>query len=544
MSSGNKINLNENINKMRELTDSIVSDENLKKLDDNGYFMKLTKHKDFGVYSNVDGKEIQTYAIQNDSIYGEAFLGQFDDNIDYVIPAMNKLRSLELDPKYSDNMNWMMYLDGSINITLKDENKTGFERTIQLITDENDLENSPVKMRLTNEWGCVQDVDRMLFDGFKSENMKDVILEKQIDDYHDSTKHFTYDEDFEVYGVNFMETFEITEEVEDSNKFNEYLDKLIIKCDEKSDIMKSVNRLTKDNNFHSDYFVANELKELGLIDDKLYEEITDYRFKEDVKQLREPENQKKQYEAYMNTLGREREIGYINLPRVINEFTESNIKAVYNEENDNYDIISTCPDYKGEEYKIISCDKNGIVETNAYDMDLDLMSDYPNFYGHVQNIQALRLNEKYKDFEMNLYGGYCDKMEIDLNNKDFNRKLVIEYTWNGMEDVQNKYVLEYPSDEEISSFNGIASMYGNKLFDGSKTGKLGEYSQFKNHDHTTKTDYDVYFLKDKTDYQNVTTYIDDLIDDMDNISELKNKQEFINAVNSVTNKENDKVLER
>ena len=74
----------------------------------------------------------------------------------------------------------------------------------------------------------------------------------------------------------------------------------------------------------------------------------------------------------------------------------------------------------------MSCDKNGIVETNAYDMDLDLKSDYSNFYGYVQNLQALKADEKYKDFEMNCYGGYCDKMEIDLNNKDFNRKLVIE----------------------------------------------------------------------------------------------------------------------
>lgn len=542
MSSENNINSNENINKMRELTGSVVSDESLKKLDDNGYFMKLTKHDNFGVYSNVDRKDIQTYAIQNDSIYGEAFLGQFDDNIDYVIPAMNKLRSLELDSKYSDNMNWMMHLDGSINITLKDENKTGFKRTIQLITNGYDLEKSPVKMRLTNEWGCVQDIDKMLFDGFESENMKDMLVEKQIDDYHDSIKLFTYDKDFEVYDVNFLETFEITEDVEDSNKFNEYLDKLIVKCDEKSDIMKSVNRLTHDNNFHSDYFVANELKELGLIDDGLYKEITDYRFKEDIKQLRNPENQAKQYEAYMNILGREKEVGYINLPRVINDFKENNIKAIYNEENDNYDIISTRPNYKGEEYKILSCDKNGIVETSAYDMDLDLMSDYPNFYGHVQNLQALKSNEKYKDLEMNLFGGYCDKMEIDLNNQDFNRKLVIEYTWNGIEDVQNKFVLEYPNDKEINSFNGIGSLYEKELL-GRENGKLGEYMQFKDHDHTTKTDYDVYFLKDKTDYQNVTTYIDDLIDDMDNISELKNKQDFINAVNSINNKEQDQGLE-
>lgn len=86
---------------------------------------------------------------------------------------MNKLRSLELDSKYSDNMNWIMDLDGSINITLKDEDKTGFKRTIQLITNGYDLEKSPVKMRLTNEWVCVQDIDRMLFDGFESEKYKD-----------------------------------------------------------------------------------------------------------------------------------------------------------------------------------------------------------------------------------------------------------------------------------------------------------------------------------------------------------------------------------
>lgn len=539
-----KIISNENINKMRELTDSIVSDESLKKLDENGYFMKLTKFDDFGVYSNVDGKQIQTYAIQNDSIYGEAFLGQFDDNMDYVIPAMNKLRSLELDSKYSDNMNWIMDLDGSINITLKDENDIGFERTIQLITDRNDLEKSPVKMRLTNDWVCVHDIDKSLFDGFESDNMKDVELEKQIDDYHNSTKRFTYDKDFKEYDFNLTETFEITEDAEDSNKFNEYLDKLIVKCDEKSDIMESVNRLTHDNNFHSDYFVANELKDLGLIDDKLHEEITDYRFKEDIKELRNPENQAKQYEAYMNILGREKEVGYINLPRVINDFKENNIKAVYNEENDNYDIISTRPNYKGEEYKILSCDKNGIVETNAYDMDLDLMSDYSNFYGYVQNLQPLRSNEKYKDFELNLYGGYCDKMEIDLNNKDFNRKLVIENdAWNGMEDVQNKFVLEYPSDKEINSFHGIGSLYEKELL-GRENGKLGEYMQFKDHDHITKTNYDVYFLKDKTDYQNVTKYIDDLVEDMDKISELKNKQDFINAVSSVNNKEKDNGLVR
>ena len=83
----------------------------------------------------------------------------------------------------------------------------------------------------------------------------------------------------------------------------------------------------------------------------------------------------------------------------------------------------------------------------------------------------------------------------------------------------------------------------NDLLVGRENGKLGEYMQFKDHDHTTKTDYDVYFLKDKTNYQNVTKYIDDLVEDMDKISELKNKQEFINAVNSI-NKEQNNGLER
>lgn len=67
--------------------------------------------------------------------------------------------------------------------------------------------------------------------------------------------------------------------------------------------------------------------------------------------------------------------------------------------------------------------------------------------------------------------------------------------------------------------------------------------QFKDYDHITNTDYDVYYLKDMTGFRNVVTYIDDLVDDMDKISELKNKQDFINAVSSVTNKEQDKGLE-
>ena len=113
-----------------------------------------------------------------------------------------------------------------------------------------------------------------------------------------------------------------------------------------------------------------------------------------------------------------------------------------------------------------------------------------------------------------------------------------------MEDVQNKFVLEYLNDKEISSFNGIGSCYVNDLLVGRENGKLGEYMQFKDHDHITKNDYDVYYLKDMTGFRNVVTYIDDLVEDMDKISELKNKQDFINAVSSVTNKEQNQGLKR
>ena len=75
----------------------------------------------------------------------------------------------------------------------------------------------------------------------------------------------------------------------------------------------------------------------------------------------------------------------INLPRIKADFAEHNIYTVYNEEQDNYDIISSEPDYKGDEYKIITCDKNGIVKNEqGYDIDLNLTDhDNYNFYNYI-----------------------------------------------------------------------------------------------------------------------------------------------------------------
>ena len=146
--------------------------------------------------------------------------------------------------------------------------------------------------------------------------------------------------------------------------------------------------------------------------EKLREEKKEQDFIENMKEALKPENKAKSAEKYLNKLERERETGIINSGNVRYDFEQNNIKAIYNKDNDNYDIISTRLDYKGCEYKIFSCDKNGIVETNAYDMDLDLMSDYSSFYGYVQNFQALKADEKYKDFDINCYGGYCDMFEI------------------------------------------------------------------------------------------------------------------------------------
>lgn len=336
-----------------------LNEETLKRLDDNNFkrsFNELTG--EYTLYSTIPDKngnevELINYYDYDDSPAMIHHVMEDVEDFNNFKSQMDIVRMFKINDEFKDckvNVSEIGYMESPLKVEL-DRGKLRNSKLTFLV--DNDGDNVNLKTQINESYTTVLNMDA-LFDGKLSG--RDLT----------NMNGFTRAKD----------NWEIT------------------KCDEKSDIMESVNRLTKDNNFHSDYYVANELKDLGLIDDKLHEEITDYRFKEDMKQLRNPENQRKQYEAYMNILGRKKEVGYINLPRVINDFNENNIKAVYNEENDNYDIISTRPNYKGEEYKILSCDKNGIVETNAYDMDLDLMSDYSNFYG----LQTIKSDSKYKNF--------------------------------------------------------------------------------------------------------------------------------------------------
>lgn len=209
----------------------------------------------------------------------------------------------------------------------------------------------------------------------------------------------------------------------------------------------------------------------------------------------------------------------INLPRIKADFVENDIYTVYNEEQDNYDIMSRIPDYKGEEYKVITCDKNGIAKNEqGYNIDLKLTDhdDY-NFYNYVCILQTLKSDEKYKDFNVSYRG---DITEIDFNNDDFNRKLILHDGWDGWSNIEYKLVLEQYGDGDINLNSCIGEIYDIELYQNSKDGKLGNYYILKNHSDENNL-YNLYYLSDQRSYINIDCYIDDLIDDMDNISDMK-----------------------
>ena len=209
----------------------------------------------------------------------------------------------------------------------------------------------------------------------------------------------------------------------------------------------------------------------------------------------------------------------INLPRIKEDFSEYNIYTVYNEEHDNYDIMSKKPDYKGEEYKIITCDKNGISKNEeSYDIDLKLTDpDNYNFYNYVSTLQTLKSDEKYKDFGVSYHG---ETIEIDFNNDEFNRKLIINDSWDGFGNVEEKLVLEQYGDADIDVYNKcIGAIYSNELYQNSKEGKLGTYYILKNHSDENNL-YNLYYLADQQSYVNIGRYIDNLIEDMDEISDM------------------------
>lgn len=224
------------------------------------------------------------------------------------------------------------------------------------------------------------------------------------------------------------------------------------------------------------------------------------------------------------------------------DFSEYDIYTVYNEEQDNYDIMSKNLDYKGEEYKVITCDKNGIAKSEeGYDIDLRLTDpDNYNFYNYVCTLQTLKSDEKYKNFDVSYHG---ETIEVDFNNDEFNRKLIINDGWDGFGNVEEKLVLEQYGDADIDVYNKcVGAIYDNELYQNSKDGKLGKYYILKNHSDENNL-YNLYYLADQQSYVNIGRYIDDLIEDMDEISDMKEvvakrkEIEFVEILNNVEKNE-------
>lgn len=135
-------------------------------------------------------------------------------------------------------------------------------------------------------------------------------------------------------------------------------------------------------------------------------------------------------------------------------------------------------------------------------------------------------DEKYKDFNVSYRG---DITEIDFNNDDFNRKLILHDGWDGWSNIEYKLVLEQYGDGDINLNSCIGEIYDIELYQNSKDGKLGNYYILKNHSDENNL-YNLYYLSDQRSYINIDCYIDDLIDDMDNISDMKDvieKKELI-----------------
>lgn len=84
----------------------------------------------------------------------------------------------------------------------------------------------------------------------------------------------------------------------------------------------------------------------------------------------------------------------LDKPFVQEKFKDCNIEYEYNKITGNYDLYSRKLDYKDEKYKIISCDKKGKVD--GYDLYLE--DEDSEFYNYVEDLQAIKSDSRYKNF--------------------------------------------------------------------------------------------------------------------------------------------------
>ena len=144
--------------------------------------------------------------------------------------------------------------------------------------------------------------------------------------------------------------------------------------------------------------------------------------------------------------------------------------------------------------------------------------------------------------------------EKDISNGDFNSKLVIET----LEDENgsshnNIFVIEQYGDNKRDTIDYIDEFNNEDNFVACEFGKLGTY-YVKYSEINDKDIFNVYHLLNSDKYGDVNNILDDVVNDVnsfsymnDRIAELEKinvtEQDFINAVNSVTNKEQDKGME-
>lgn len=231
---------------------------------------------------------------------------------------------------------------------------------------------------------------------------------------------------------------------------------------------------------------------------------------------------------------------------------EFDLKAEYNEETRNYDIISTYPDYKGREYTVLSCQEDGFY----FDDYIYFSDDSEPFYTYVVNLQSLKADEKYKDTTI-AFDGFNTVIDLKSDNEDIKRQMVIKQSYTG--DTVNFEVYgvetygtvdfenlpEWETDDYVRLANG----------------ELGEYDLYNAYDNKDAM-YCVYSLdmgEDKHNFRNVANYIDKFNNDINEISDMQHfidmynnyevkevitEEEFVAVMNEINKIEKEEGLER
>jgi len=207
---------------------------------------------------------------------------------------------------------------------------------------------------------------------------------------------------------------------------------------------------------------------------------------------------------------------------------EFDLKAKYNEDTRNYDIISTYPDYKGREYVVLSCEEDGFFIDNH----IDFSGDCEPFYTYVVNLQGLKADEKYKDNTV-AFDGFNTVIDLPTENEDIKRKMVIEQSYTG--DTVNFEVYGVETYGTVD-FETLPIDWDMDDYARSANGELGEYDLYNKYDNKDAM-YCVYSLdmgEDKHNFRNVANYIDKFNNDINEISDI---QHFIDMYDNYEVKE-------